>query len=147
MQKEQVLVHDSKGIFLKMFRRKLKNHFEFSERPFSIEIGKEIQNFDRIVYVLYDKQEALDFLKQENNEANFLVCLFNKQLYKSLSFLEWVNNLILLDESKTRCEIFKEVNLFFKKKSETQKINKPIKVSNTSQANVNAYYKAMYFLM
>jgi len=147
MKKERVLVRDSKGVFLKMFRRKFKDDFEFSEKPFSVENEKEIKNFDRVVYVIYDKQEALDFLEQKNIETNFLICLFNKHLYKSLSFLEGVNNLILLDESKTRCEIFKEVNLFFTKKLDSQKANKSIMTSNTLQGRFNDYYKAMYFLM
>lgn len=149
MKIERVLVRDSKGVFLKMFRRKFKNDFAFSEKPFSNENEneKEMKNFDRVVYVIYDKQEALDFLKLENIEANFLVCLFNKHLYKSLSFLEWINNLILLDESKTRCEIFKEVNLFFTKKMDSQKANISRKTSNTLQGRFNDYYKAMYFLM
>jgi hypothetical protein len=40
--------------------------------------------------------------------------VFNKQLYKSLSFLEEFNDLFLLDGSKTRNEIIMDLQANFK---------------------------------
>lgn len=146
MQKERVLVRDNKGVFLKMFKRKLKDEFEFHEKLFFDHSEKEVKPYDRIVYVVYSKEELLGFL-QENKRPNVLVCLFNKQFYASLAFLDVINNLILFDESKTSREIFKELKTFFKKKLDFT--NEKVSLSELQMPNVKSqeYYKAMYFLM
>lgn len=146
MQKERVLVRDNKGIFLKMFKRKFKDEFEFSEKSFFDCSEEEVKQYDRIVYVVHSKEELLGFLQQEKR-TNVLVCLFNKQFYASLAFLEVINNLILFDESKTSREIFKELNTFFKKKLDFKKESVAIPESNLPYIKSNDYYKAMYFLM
>ncbi|PBJ04388.1 hypothetical protein [Flavobacterium sp. ACN6] len=146
MQKERVLVRDNKGVFLKMFKRKLKDQFEFSEKAFFDHSIEEVKPYDRIVYVVYNKEELLGFL-QENKKPNVLVCLFNKQFYTSLAFLQVINNLILFDESKTSREIFKELKTFFNKKLDFK--NEKAAMSELQMPNLKSqeYYKAMYFLM
>ncbi|MBJ2126148.1 MULTISPECIES: hypothetical protein [Flavobacterium] len=142
MKKEKILVRDNKGIFLKMFKRKLKTDFDFFEKSFFDNSEDKIKEYDRIIYVVYDRNELLGFL-QENRNRNVLVCLFDKQFYASLSFLEIMNNLVLFDEYKTRREIFKEIKAFFKKKLEST----TEKVSSQSNIPFPDYYKAMYYLM
>lgn len=146
MQKERVLVVDNQGFFLKMFKRKLKDEFEFFEKSFTEPCEGTINQYDRIIYVVYKREELLSFL-QEEKRANDLVCLFNGQLYRSLSFLEGINNLILFDESKTSREIFKEVKLFLKKKLDLKREKMTVRPTNPSQSKFHEYYKAMYFLM
>ncbi|MET3027051.1 hypothetical protein ABXT06_10255 [Flavobacterium sp. UW10123] len=146
MQKERVLVHDDNGIFLKMFKRKFKDEFEFLEKSFADRNEELINQCDRIIYVVYNREELLRFL-QEDKRTNTLVCLFNKQLYRSLSFIDAIHNLILFDESKTSREIFKEVKLFLKKNLDFRNEKKTVSQSNLSQTKFNEYYKAMYFLM
>ncbi|AXB58246.1 hypothetical protein HYN86_17265 [Flavobacterium fluviale] len=146
MQKERVLVRDNKGIFLKMFKRKFKDEFEFSEKSFFDHSEEEVKPYDRIVYVVYNREELIGFL-QENKRTNVLVCLFNKQFYTSLAFLEAINNLILFDESKTSREIFKELKTFFKKTLDFKNEKIPVTESNMPQSTTSDYYKAMYFLM
>lgn len=146
MQKERVLVRDNKGIFLKMFKRKFKDEFEFSEKSFFDCSEEEVKQYDRIVYVVHSKEDLLGFLQQEKR-TNVLICLFNKQFYASLAFLEVINNLILFDESKTSREIFKELNTFFKKKLDFKKESAALPESNLPFIKSNDYYKAMYFLM
>lgn len=145
MNKEKVLVHDNKGVFLKMFKRKLKDEFDFSEKSFFDQI-EETKKYDRIIYVVYDRQELLSFL-QENTSSNVLVCLFNKQFYRSLAFLEAMNSLILFDESKTSREIFKELRTFFRKKLEFRNEKMSLQYTTAMQKNFNEYYKALYYLM
>jgi len=147
MQKEQILVRDRQRIFLKMFRRRFKEKFDFSEDTASKK--NNVKVFDRVVYVIYDKLEVLDFLKESSKNKNVLVCLFNKQFYKSLSFLEEINSLILFDESKTRCEILKELESHFERKINitSEKENDPVTNSNLMQTQFHDYYKALFFLM
>ena len=108
MEREKVLVRDNKGIFLKMFKRKFKNEFNFFENSFLIDNENDYKDFDRSIFVVYNKSEMIDYLKLEKKGSNVLVCLFDKKLYTSLAFLQEINNLILLDESKTKPEIVKE---------------------------------------
>lgn len=127
-----------------MFKRKLKDEFEFSETSF-IDQKEDLNNhYDRIIYVIHNREELLKFL-QEDKRINALVCLFDKQFYRSLSFLEAINNLILFDESKTSREIFKEIKLFLKKKLDYK--NEKKSVLQSSLTKFDEYYKAMYFLV
>lgn len=144
MKKERILVRDNKGTFLKMFKRKLKSEFDFFEKSFFDNSEEKVKQYDRIIYVVYDKNELLSFL-QQNNTRNVLVCLFDKQFYASLSFLEIMNSLILFDGCKTSREIFKEIKAFFKKKKDltTQKIS----LKKPNNIEFPEYYKAMYYLM
>jgi len=144
MEKERVLVRDNKGVFLKMFKRKFKDEFEFSEKSFFDHNEEEAKEYDRIVYVVHTREELLGFL-QENRTTNVLVCLFNKQFYTSLAFI--VNNLILFDESKTSREIFRELKTFFKSKLDFKNERISFSGSRLLQTKADDYYKAMYFLM
>ncbi len=145
MQKKQVLVYDNNGVFLKMFKRRFKEEFDFFEESLLFE--NEKKEFDHIVYAIHDRKELLNFLSQEKNEPNVLVCLFNVQFFRSVSFLEVANNFILIDESKTRNEILKELNAFFRKKLDHKTESKPFIASKISKTKLQEYYKAMYFLM
>ncbi|MCV2484564.1 hypothetical protein OD917_06485 [Flavobacterium sp. SH_e] len=145
MQKKQVLVYDNNGVFLKMFKRRFKEEFDFFEESLSFE--NEKKEFDHIVYAIHDRKELLSFLSQEKKEPNVLVCLFNVQFYRSISFLEVSNKFVLIDESKTRNEILKELNAFFRKKFDNKTENKPFIPSKISKTKFQDYYKTMYFLM
>jgi len=149
MVKERVLVRDNNGIFLKMFRRSFRNEFDFFEDSFILKDESQSNNFDRSIFVVYDKQELIEFLKLNKKGTNVLVCLFNKQLFGSLSFLEEVNNLILLDDSKTRTEIIKELKSHFNNVSGvlSKSVEMNFPTSNILHTQFHNFYKALFFLM
>ncbi|WP_379818682.1 hypothetical protein [Flavobacterium artemisiae] len=132
-----------------MFKRRFKDQFDFSENPLFSKFKYETTKFDRYIYVLHDKFELLEFLKIEQNKANVLVCLFDKQLYSSLLSFEEIKNLILVDSSKTRTEIIKDLKTYFKRKSDdsSQLIRRTISDSALLQSKFQDNYKAMFFLM
>jgi hypothetical protein len=141
-------VLDDKGAFLKMFKRKFKDEFDFSESSFLSQYENESEDFDRFIYVVYDKFELLEFLKLDRKDSNVLLCLFNKQLY-SLSFLEEVKNLILLDSSKTRKEIVRELKSYFNGTPDLtlQKADMSFDNLNFRHTKFQDAYKALFFLM
>jgi len=149
MEREKVLVRDNKGVFLKMFKRKFKDEFDFSGNSFLIENENDYKDFDRSIFVVYDKSEMIDYLKLEKKGTNVLVCLFNKQLYSSLSFLQEINNLILLDESKTKPEIVKDLKDHFKKIPEADgRAPKSVFASSAIfQTQFHNLYNALFFLL
>ncbi|WP_426484753.1 hypothetical protein [Flavobacterium sp. 2] len=149
MKKEKVLVRDNKGIFLKMFKRKFKNEFDFSEESFLFNNEKDLIKYDRSIFVVYEKNELLEFLKMDKKGRNVLVCLFNKQLYSSLSFLDEINNLIVLDNEKTRPEIISELKQHLTENSKSKDKNKEENFFNSSifQTQFNNFYKGLFFLM
>jgi hypothetical protein len=140
---------DNKGVFLKMFRRKFKSDFEFSEDSFLLENYSESSDFDRSIFVVYDKAELLDFLRLEKKGTNVMLFLFDKQLFSSLSFFKEIENLVLIDGSKSRTEIFKDLDLYFKSKSEFipkisgVKFLKPY----ADQVQSDTLQKALFFMM
>ncbi|WP_029272624.1 hypothetical protein [Flavobacterium sp. KJJ] len=149
MEKEKVLVRDNKGFFLKMFKKKFKDEFDFFESSFLLENENNSKDYDRSIFVVYDKFEMIEYLKLDKKEANVLVCLFNKQLYNSLSFLEEVKNLILLDSSKTRSQIISDLKQHFKMTLNLNKITLESRLQNTPilPTQFDNFCKALFFLM
>jgi hypothetical protein len=117
IRKKRVLVRDNKGIFLKMFKRKFKNEFEFSEDSFLLKKDNQASNYDHSVFVVYEYSELLDFFELESINTNFMVCLFSKHLFTSLSLIEEIKDLMLIDASKNKAEIFEDLKSYFKKPS------------------------------
>ncbi|RED22491.1 hypothetical protein BD847_3120 [Flavobacterium cutihirudinis] len=132
-----------------MFKRRFKDEFDFSESSFILSDENKSKYFDRSIFVVYDKFEMIEYLKLDKKGNNVLVCLFNKQLYGGLSFLEEVNSLILLDDSKTRVEIVKELKMHLSGKSECklQNIEKVGFTAPILQMQSHNFYKALFFLM
>lgn len=148
MEKDRVLVCDNKKIFLKMFKRNFENEFDFTESIFLNENNAESKVFDRFIYIVYDKADLIQFLKLNKKENNVLVCLFDKHLYDGMSFLEETNSLILLDASKTKAEIVKELKSYFSKPDPALQISEEkFGTPNYIQTQFNGFYKALFFLM
>lgn len=149
MEKKSVLVRDNKGVFLKMFKRKFKEEFEFSEDSFLLENGTKSEGFDRTVFVVYEKSELIDFLKLDKKGTNVMVCFFNKQLHNSLSLFDEVKNLKIIDASKSRTEIFKDLKSYFIKTSDFGTKIPVIKFTNTNiyQTQFDNFQKAFFFMM
>ncbi|WDF66354.1 hypothetical protein [Flavobacterium sp. KACC 22763] len=145
MQKEKVLVCDNSATFLKMFKRKFKEEFDFFEELLLND--RRRKEFDHVIYVINDRKELLNFLSQKKNDSHALVCLFDIHLYRSISFLEETYNFILFDESKTRTEILKELKKFFRSKLDFTSEKESFKSSKVSRKRFLEYYKAIYFLM
>ncbi|CAM3419172.1 hypothetical protein FLCH110379_02100 [Flavobacterium chungbukense] len=148
VNKERVLVRDNKGIFLKMFKRKFKDEFEFSEDSFLLENEKKSNSYDHSVFVVYEYSELLDFFELEGINNNFMVCLFSKHLYNSLSMIEEIKDLILIDASKSKTEIFQDLRTYFKSSSLIPKIsNKTFGKSQMQQKQLEVLQRALFFMM
>lgn len=135
-----------------MFKRKFKDEFEFNETAFSDVNENESLDFDRCIYVVYNKAEFLNFLKLDKKGTNILVCLFNKQLYSSLTFLNDLKSLIMIDGTNNKAEIIKDLKLYFKEK--TNFANPTTTAPRVISQNLSAlktkfsnFDKAVYFLM
>lgn len=133
-----------------MFKRKFKDEFEFNETSFSGVNENESLDFDRCIYVVYNKTEFLDFLKLDKKGTNILVCLFNKQLYSSLTFLNDLKSLIMIDGSNNKAEIIKDLKLYFKEKTNFTIPTAPRVISqnlSSLKTKFSNFDKAVYFLM
>lgn len=133
-----------------MFKRKFKDEFEFYENSFLAVDENESLDFDRCIYVVYNKTEFLDFLKLDKKGTNILVCLFNKQLYSSLTFLNDLKNLIMIDGTNNKAEIIKDLKLYFKEKTNFATSTAPRVISqnlSSLKTKFSNFDKAVYFLM
>ncbi|WP_343694550.1 hypothetical protein [Flavobacterium sp.] len=149
MEKERVLVRDNKGFFLKMFKRRFKEEFDFYEDSFLLGNGNNSKDFERSVFVVYDKNELIDFLKLDKKGTNVMVCFFNKDLHNSLMHFDEIKNLKLIDASKPRTEIFKDLTSYFKKSSDFISKVPEIKFSgsNIYQIKFESFQRALFFMM
>lgn len=149
IRKKRVLVRDNKGIFLKMFKRKFKNDFEFSEDSFLLKNENKSNNFDYSVFVIYEYSELVDFFELESIKANFMVCLFSKHLYNSMSLIGEIKGLFLIDASKTKIEVFQDLKLCFKKSSSLipKLPDKRFVISSMVEKQLEILQRALYFMM
>lgn len=115
MVKRTVLICDAKKVFVKMFKRKFSQEFEFIDNFILSEGKTEYENFDGLIVVIYNKLEVINFLKVYSKEKNVLVFVFNEQLFERLTFLEEFNGVSLLDGSKTRKELVEDLRSNLKK--------------------------------
>lgn len=141
-------VRDNKGIFLKMFKRKFKDEFEFSEESFLLENNTKFKDFERSIFVIYEKSELMEFLKLDKKGTNVMVCFFNKHLHNCLLYFDGIKNLVMLDASKSRTEILNDLKFYFKKSDLISKIPE-IKFSDTGiyQKHFDNFQKALFFMM
>lgn len=131
-----------------MFKRKFKEEFEFSEDSFLLENGSRPKDFERSIFVVYDKSELIDFLKLEKKGTNVMVCFFNKHLHNSLLYFNEIKNLKLVDASKSRNELLKELKSYFKDTSDFISKIPEIKFSNSTvnQTQLDSLQKALFFM-
>ncbi|TDO97082.1 hypothetical protein [Flavobacterium sp. 245] len=148
MIKKTILVRDNKGTFLRMFKRKFKDEFEFYEDSFLLKNKTVNASFDYSVFVVYDYSEVVDLFELESISTNFMICLFSKHLYNSLSLIEEIKDLILIDASKNKGELFEDLKLYFKKSSNLlPKLNgKKIAKSKISKKQLDILQKALFYL-
>lgn len=148
IRKERVLVRDNKKVFLKMFKRKFKDEFEFSEDSFLLKNEEESKDFDRSIFVIYEKSELIDFLKLDKKGRNVMICFSNKNLLSGLFFLEDIKNLCLVDITKSRTEIFRDLKAYFKNKSDLMPKLPEIAFTNPSitQMQFNSFQKALLYM-
>lgn len=148
MIKKRILVRDNKGIFLKMFKRKFKDEFEFSEDSFLLKNKAKTANFDYSVFVVYDYAELVDLFELESINTNFMVCLFSKHLYNSLSLIEEIKDLILIDASKNKAELFEDLKLYFKKSSSLlpKLSGKKVVKTQMPKMQLDILQKALFYL-
>lgn len=139
---------DNQGVFLKMFKRKFKEEFEFSEDSFLLENGSKPKDFERSIFVVYNKTELIDFLKLEKKGTNVMICFFDKHLHNSLLYFNEIKNLKLLDASKSRTELLKDLKSYFKDTSDFISKIPEIKFSNPAvyQSQFDSFQKALFFI-
>ena len=149
IRKEKVLVRDNRGTFLKMFKRKFKDEFEFSEDYFLLKNDYKASGFDHSVFVVYEYSELIDFFELDAINTNFMVCLFNKHIYNSLSRIDEIRDLVLIDASKSKTEIFEDLKLCFKKSSSIipKLSKKKIVKSKPPLKQLEILQRALYFMM
>ena len=143
MEKEKVLVFDDKGLFLEMFKKDLINEFKFSECSFLKADQIEKKDFNAFVFVVYNKLELIEFLKLEKKSRNVLVCLFDEKLHSDISFLEEINNLIILDGYKTRSTSMRDLKLYLKSTSKSQEKLENCKIQNVNQQQAHQFFKTI----
>lgn len=131
-----------------MFRRKFKGDFEFYENSFLLKNDIESCDFDRSVFVIYDKSELIEFLKLKKKGTNVMICFFNKQLLNSLIFLDEIKNVKLIDASRSRTEITADLKLYFNNTSDYIAKIPEIKFSrrNIYKAQFDDFQKALFFM-
>lgn len=145
MKKEKVLIRDNKKVFLKMFKKELVNEFQLTETSMNENQQNQLMNFDRFVYVVYNKIELIEFLKLNKRGSNVLVCLFDKQLQINATFMEEIHDLVLLEGYKTKKETIKDLTLHLKNTLPSQQsfIENSVSTLPKNQSQFHSFFKTV----
>lgn len=147
-EKIKVLISDHKGLFSRMFGKELTEEFDIITNSSLVNNQVEMKDFDRLITVVYNKLELRDFLEIEEKKSNILVCLFNKRLYTKISFIEEINDLIVLDGYKTKKRIVKDLKSHLKKASQFQNPQAKSVFSNYGeQMYFHRFFKTVFLLV
>jgi hypothetical protein len=105
---QKILVYDKQHYFSKFLKLQFKNiNFQKVKNE---ENFYDPTKYMAIVFVLYSEPEVFDFLNVRINGKQVLVCTYNTKI---LNKMKKFNNITLVDTSKTKIEMIKEVRKFF----------------------------------
>lgn len=113
MKKKKVLIIDNKKVFFKMFNKKFKSQNELSQNDFLWHDNKDT-DFDSLLLVIHNQTELIEFLELYKKGTNVLICVFKKEIFYNLFFLQEMNDFTLLDASAPRAEILKNLIKYFR---------------------------------
>ncbi len=109
MELQKILVYDKQNYFFRFLKYEFDKIFDFKKVK-NDEIINDLGGYAIVVFVIYSESELLDFLKVYSNGCQVLVCTYNKEM---LSKMQSLDDIILLDISKTKYEMTKELRNFF----------------------------------
>lgn len=147
MKKEKVLVQDHNGVFLEIFKKELTDEFQFVETALRDNNQTKFIDFNRFVYVVYNKSELIEFLSLEKRGRTILVCLFNEQLYTNSSLIEEIFDLVSLDGYKTKRDIIKDLKGHFKNTSQSSLIDNNSSYNSKSQTQFHNFFKTVLYFV
>lgn len=109
MELPQILVYDRQNYFFRFLKYKFYKNFKFkkvkNDKNFDDDLGK----YQIVVFVMYLESELFDFSKIYSTGVQILVCTYNKNILRRMGNR---SNIILLDTSKTKLEMVKELENF-----------------------------------
>jgi hypothetical protein len=110
MKLEQILVYDKQHYFSRFLKYEFNKKINFKKVKNNEDLNDIEKKFSTVVFVIYSESDLLDFVKVYGKEVQILVCTYNQEI---LGKMKNVSNIILLDTSKTKFEMVKELRNFF----------------------------------
>jgi hypothetical protein len=110
MKLQQILVYDKQHYFFRFLKNQFEENFEFKKIT-KLEKLKDLSKYPIVVFVMYNEAELFDFMNMYIADIHVLVCTFNKNILHKIKI---TSNISLLDTSKTKIEMEKELRVFFK---------------------------------
>lgn len=107
---KQILVFDKQHYFSRFLKYEFNELFYFKKFSNDEDLNDIKKKFLTIVFVIYSESDLLDFVKVYGSGVQILVCTYNKEV---LDKMKNINDIILLDTSKTKFEMVKELRNFF----------------------------------
>lgn len=110
MMKKRVLLYGNQKCFSKYLKCKFQDVLVLDVCKNFKDLTAELNTYSVIVLVIYTEEDLFDFFKIYRSEIPLVICSFNKRV---LEFLMDLENLYLLDTSKIRSEILKQLGSHF----------------------------------
>lgn len=108
--KKRVLIYGNQKCFSKYLKCKFQDVLILDVCKNIKDLKEELDTYSVIVLVIYTEEDLFDFFKIYRSGIPMVICSFNKRV---LEFLMDLENLYLLDTSKIRSEILKQLGSYF----------------------------------
>jgi len=109
MDLQEIVVYDKQNYFCKFLKLQFIN-YSFKKVKNEDDLN-DLTNYSTIVFVLYTESELFDLSNLRDSGKQILVCSFNSKILDKVKKMDKVT---LIDSSKTKKELVKELRVFFK---------------------------------
>jgi hypothetical protein len=110
---KKILVCDSQNFFSKLLVKNFSKEFAIERSTFYHPMDAYSQETHLLIYVIYNDKELTSFKRIFRKKMTVLVCVFNKQVLRDISYMEKGNRFFLLNGSqKIKNEILTELSDF-----------------------------------
>lgn len=114
MKKGSILLCDRQKFFYRILNKNFCNDFEIRNFSFFLPMNGDCGEDNFLIYVLYNESELYNFLSVFKSDCPVLVCVFNKDIYSKLAFLESGEGFFVLNANeRNKSEIISDLSNYF----------------------------------
>jgi hypothetical protein len=113
IERKKILVCDSQNFFSKILKKKFGKEFDIERSTFYLPMSGYSQETHFFIYVIYNERELAWFKRILKKKIPVLVCVFNREVLRSISYMEKGDVFFLLNGSqKIKNDIVDELSYF-----------------------------------
>ncbi len=110
MNTKKKAVYDSKSYFSRFLKYEFRKTLKFDTFKNFNFFEEVIHNYSTILFVIYEEDELVDFMKIHKKGIPLIVCTFNEQL---LIKFQNTDEILVLNTSKLKSDVIRDLKTYF----------------------------------